>query len=346
VQQLSRRLGALAMTGGAAALILAGTPALASTAYASTPVPGVNFSSNAITCPTATTCLAGGSDSSSGAVIVVINGATGAATPAGTDASMNTVGGIACATATQCVAAGWVGDAVSVNGANGATGTNHAATTGPIPIFYTVACPSAGACYGGGTHVVSPTNHESTLTALSPAGVPGATSTGQASALESLACVSASRCYAAIASPTGGAVEVISNGAVSKSFPLPFDAFAITCVQAASCEVAGSNGSTATAYAATVNPVTGKPGPAHAISGMTQVSGLACATSTECFVVGFLSGSSAITSAVSDVENGTPQPAKKAPGSELSGVACPTATTCWAIGQNSKSGIVVPVQVA
>jgi hypothetical protein len=194
--------------------------------------------------------------------------------------------------------------------------------------------------------VVSATNHESTLTALSPAGVPGATSTGQSSALESLACVSASRCYAAIASPTGGAVEVISNGAVSKSFPLAFDGFAITCVQAASCEVAGSNGSTGTAYAATVNPVTGKPGAAHAISGMTQVGGLACATSTECFVVGYLRGSSAITSAVSDVESGTPQAAKKAPGLQLSGVACPAATTCWAIGQNSKSGIVVPVQVA
>jgi hypothetical protein len=277
---------------------------------------------------------------------VVINGSNGSPTTAGTDASMNTVGGIACATATQCVAVGWVGDAVPVNGANGATGSNHAVTTGTIPIFYSVACPSAGACYGGGTHVVSPTNHESTLTALSPAGVPGATSTGQASALESLACVSASRCYAAIASPTGGAVEVISNGAVSKSFPLPFDGFAIACVQAASCEVAGSNGSTGTAYAATVNPVTGKPGAAHVINGMTQVSGLACAISTECFVVGFLTASSAVTSAVSNVESGIPQAAKKAPGVELSGVACPTATTCWAIGQNSKTGIVVPVAVA
>jgi len=37
---------------------------------------------------------------------------------------------------------------------------------------------------------------------------------------------------------------------------------------------------------------------------------------------------------------------REAPGLELSGVACPTATTCWAIGQNSKSGIVVPIQVA
>lgn len=344
MQQLSGKLGALAAAGSMAALILAGAPALASTQHASTSVPGVYFSSNAITCPTATTCLAGGSNSSTGAVIVVINGATGSATTAGTDASMNTVGGIACATATQCVAVGDVGDAVSVNGSNGATGTNHAITSAPVPIFYTVACPTAGACYGGGTHVMSP-NFESTLTPLSPTGVPGTTSTGQASALESLACVSASRCYAAIASPSGGAVEVISNGAVSKSFPLSFDGFAISCYQAASCEVAGSNGSTATSYAATVNPVTGKPGPAHAISGMTQVSGLGCATSTKCFVVGYLRGSSATASAVSDVENGTPKAAKKAPGIELTGVACPTATTCWAIGQNSKSGIVVPVPV-
>jgi hypothetical protein len=137
---------------------------------------------------------------------------------------------------------------------------------------------------------------------------------------------------------------VIDNGAVSKSFPLPFDGFAVACFRAASYEVAGSNGSTATAYAATVNPVTGKPGKAHVIGGMSQVGGLACVTSTDCLAVGTLRGSSAPTSAVSDVQNGIPQAAKKAPGIGLSGVACPTATTCWAIGQNGKSGIVVPVQ--
>ncbi len=91
--------------------------------------------------------------------------------------------------------------------------------------------------------------------------------------------------------------------------------------------------------------MTGKPGEPHVISGMSQVGGLACVTSTECFAVGALRGSSAPTSAVSDMQNGTPQPAKKAPGIGLSGVACPTATTCWAIGQNGKSGIVIPVQV-
>ena len=205
-------------------------------------------------------------------------------------------------------------------------------------------CPSAGTCYGGGAHLVSYPNFETTLTPMSPTGVPGTTSTGHAGLLESLACVSATRCYAAIGGNGDGAVEVIDNGAVSKSFPLPFEAFAITCYHAASCEVAGENYPNVSA--ATVNPVTGKPGPAHAIRGMSQVSGLTCATSTECFVVGTLYGSSSTsTSAVSDVQNGTPKAAKKAPGIGLYGVACPTATTCWAIGQNGKSGIVVPVQV-
>lgn len=56
--------------------------------------------------------------------------------------------------------------------------------------------------------------------------------------------------------------------------------------QTASCEIAGSNGSTATAYAAAVNPVTGKPGQAHVISGVTQAGGLACPTATTCWAIG------------------------------------------------------------
>src|SRR5580700_3641739 len=60
-------------------------------------VPGFAFSTDAITCPTATTCLAGASNSTTGGQVVVINGANGAPTTAGTDEDADPLDGIGCA---------------------------------------------------------------------------------------------------------------------------------------------------------------------------------------------------------------------------------------------------------
>jgi hypothetical protein len=165
-----RAIGAAVVCASVAGFAAPPGVSAASTASGTAVVHGVQFPSNAITCPTATACLAGGGNSADDGVIVVINGSNGAATPAGTDAAMDPVSGLACPTATQCVAVGGVGDAVSVNGANGATGTNHAVTSEPTPIFYTAAWPTATTCLAGGTHDLFP-GFETTFNGLSPVGV-------------------------------------------------------------------------------------------------------------------------------------------------------------------------------
>lgn len=298
---------------------------------------------DAVVCPSATICLAGGSDSA-GAAMVTINGSNGSATVTGTDTATDNspFSGIACPTATECVAVAGVGDSVTVNASNGALGADH--SNASHPIYYDVVCPSSNGCYAGGTMVSSGPSFTTTLTHLSSTAVPRSTTEGQSGQITGLACVSSTRCYASVANGKGGDIVVISSGKVVGAFSTAFDGEAITCSQAASCLVVGAVGETI--YAAAVNPTTGKPGSPKRIKKMSSVGGVACATSTVCFAVGYLVSSGVLSARVSDIQNNVPAAAKKLHGQSLAGVACSTATTCWAIGENkSGTGIVDSVPV-
>ena len=314
---------------------------MAPTRRPQTTVAGTAFDTNTIVCPSATVCLAGG-NSASGAVIVTINGSNGAASIADTDTTQESgFYGIACPTATGCVAVDGSGEAASVNASNGALGRDHTAT--PPEIYNAIACPGAAHCYAGGLDLSSG-HFVTTLTRLSPTGVPGTPVDGQNGQITGLACVSATRCYATIANGAGGDIVVINNGKVTKTFPTTFDGEAIACSGAASCIAVGNMGSMI--YAATINPTTGNPGTPKLIKNMSQVMGVTCATSTECLAVGFLLNGSKLTARVSDIANGKPAAATTLPGQSLSGVACSTPTTCWAIGEDKTgTGIVDAVPV-
>jgi hypothetical protein len=207
--------------------------------------------------------------------------------------------------------------------------------------MYTVVCPSSAGCYAGGTMVSSGPTFATTLTDISASGVPGTTQVGGAGQILSMACVSATVCYAAVASSGGGSVEVVTNGVAGTSFPLSSEGDAIACFQAVTCFVAGNTVGDKAIDVSPVNPVTGQPGTAQTIAGMTQISALVCATATECIAVGYSRHGKKLASAVSDIDNGTAGKAKKASGQDLSGVACSTATTCWAIGENSSGTAIV-----
>jgi hypothetical protein len=186
------------------------------------------------------------------------------------------------------------------------------------------------------------------LTRLSVTGVPGTTTLAASGSgqLSGLACVSTTRCYAAVSVGAGtGDVLVIVNGAVQSAFPTTFDGQAITCFGAASCLMVGFVSTTV--YEAPLNPATGKPGTRHLIKGMSSVSGTACATATTCFAVGYhRTTTNVLTARVSHIASGVSSAAKVLPGQSLAAVACPTATTCWATGENHKgTGIVDAVPV-
>jgi len=298
----------------------------------------VSFNNNAIACPTANTCVAGGVKPASGdGAIVVINGSNGAVGTVVTDSGAEGFEGLGCATASECLAVGFE-DVTAVNGANGATGSNKSTDS----ILDAVACATADICYAGGTNTSSG-KFKSTLVEVSSHGAPGAEKDIGSGIDSSIACVSASRCYAAIANSSDSHIDVLDNGAVDKSFAVgPEAPNVIACFRAASCVAVGNDDGTA--YVIPLNATTGQPGKAQVIDGMSQVNGVACATATACVAVGSDASSG---SRISDIENGKAQPAKAASGQELEGVACSTSTTCWAIGDSSKgAGIVVAVPPA
>jgi hypothetical protein len=167
--------------------------------------------------------------------------------------------------------------------------------------------------------------------------VPGVTQDIGAGIDNSIACVSASRCYAAVSSSSGDEIDVINNGAITKTITMANAPLVIACYQAATCFVAAYGDGMPFLYS--MSPTTGTLGKAQEVTGMSQVNGLACASATECVAVGY--AGSPIHSATSEIANGKPHAVKTAPGIALSGVACSTATTCWAIGQNTNGvGIV------
>lgn len=178
---------------------------------------------------------------------------------------------------------------------------------------------------------------------MSVNGVPGTTITGATGSgeLDGIACVSATRCYAAVATGNGtGEVAVINNGAITTTFPTSFDGQAIACSGAASCVMVGFVGEQA--YEAPVNPTTGNPGTQKIINLMTSVSGVTCPTATLCLAVGYHRTATNVLSArVSDITSGVPASAKSLYGQSLAGVACPTASTCWAVGENHKGVSIV-----
>jgi hypothetical protein len=326
-------MGAVTTSGAAAAL---SAPA----DQTSTPVvvKGFEFSSNAIVCPTPTICLAGGSkrsESDSGA-IVVVNGADGALERVVTDKGDGTFGpfyGLGCATATSCLAV-VPGDVTAIDGTNGGVKSNHAVSG----LEESAACPTSSSCLVGGALVAAGPSFTATLAEATPSGSVGTEAQIGNGILNSIACVSATRCYAAISSSTTDEIDVISNGSVARSVPIATAPIAISCFEAARCVVVSNQDGIT--FASTLNPNNGTLGAAQPITGMANVYSVACASASQCVAVG--STSTPLKSKTADIVNGKVHAAASAPGITLSGVACSTATTCWAIGQNSKGvGIIV-----
>jgi hypothetical protein len=327
-------LGAVA-TGGTAAA--SGVPATQS----STPVvvPGVQFSTNAIVCPTATVCLAGGSKRSGSdpGAIVVVNGSSGAPEGVVTDKGDGTFGafyGLGCATATSCLAV-TAEDVTAINGATGVVKSNHVVSG----LQESAVCPTATSCLVGGALVASGPSFTATLAEATPSGSVGTEAQIGNGILNSMACVSASRCYAAISSSTTDEIDVITDGSVTSSIPIGTAPIAISCFKAARCVVVSNQDGTTFAY--TLTPTTGTLGAAQQITGMGNVYSVACASASQCVAVG--NTSTPLKSKIADIVNGKVHVAHSAAGIDLSGVACSTATTCWAIGENTKGvGIIVP----
>ena len=280
-------------------------------------------------------------------------GTPGAATPVSGTFSLL---GVACSSATSCLAVGYKrrGDAnvgVVVSITNGIPG---AATpvTGTDVLLGGVACSSATSCVAvghkgpsdAGVGVVVPVTN----------GTAGAATTVTGTDfLLGVACSSATSCLAVgVNASTGvGVVVPVTNGIAGTATPVTgTDVLGgVACSSATSCLAVGDAFSDE--QVGVVVPVTnGIAGTATTVTGTDFLFGVACSSATSCLAVG-QNGVNEPTprGVVVTITNGTPRATTTAAGTDfLSEVACSSATSCLAVGDKASSevGVVVPITYA
>ncbi len=250
--------------------------------------------------------------------------------------------GVACPSATTCVAVGYNSLPITSGGPSTPEGVVVPITKGVpgtpqmVPgtfILSGVACSSATTCEAVGSNgVVVPITNGTPGTAKT---VPGA------GFLDGVACPSATTCEAV----GGNVVVTITNGAPNTPQVVPGAGFLddVACPSATTCEAVGETDSLTapTGTQGVVAPITnGTPGSAQVVPGTAFLGGVACPSAT-CEASGanasLQEGVVVYQGIVVPITNGTPGTAQVVP--IIGGVACPSASTCEIVAGN----IVVPI---
>lgn len=320
---------------------------------------------DAVACSGATTCVAVGvaaSDLSAyltgspahGVVVPITNGVPGGVQVA---SGTQTLDGVACSSAAKCEAVGFISVGQSSEGVivpitDGVPG-NFVAVPGTVDLN-DVACPSSSNCEAVGAATSGPGGAVVTITN----GIPNSPQIGPDEAsLIAIACMSAAACVAVGYLPTysvpnagtaeegvvvpikggepGSAEEVSTSGALS----------GVACSGPATCDAVGVNPSGSEpgnpeGSAGMVVPLTnGEPDEPQAVSESTDLSGVACSSSTTCLAEG--QNASLGEALVLPLTNGTPGLTQAIPGvtAPFYGVACSSATTCEVVGYHSNHGV-------
>jgi hypothetical protein len=338
------RIAALAVAAGLCGLGAAVPAAASVTAPAGgqATVPGVS-SLSAITCPTATACVAVGAnigDTTTGKGVAV-NAATGAAKAwsgglAGVDPQS-----VACPGKTSCLAAGFdVVAAVKVSGAAMKVTAKVRPPKNGIVALGAVACAGSKTCYAvgfEGTEVAS----KALLLRLSTAGKILKTTTASGTGFAAIACPSSSTCFIAEHTKTAELIVPLTNGRLGSGRKLPSG----TYVQAMSCyggklcyALAGkvSGAEARTDEMIPLNPRTGRPGKAVSLRSFNG-DGVACYSSSQCIIVGFTgTGSTAAAASlvVSKGKAGAPAHYRSVPD-PFAAVGCATSKRCYGVAPAS-----------
>ncbi len=299
---------------------------------------------DAVACPSATGCIAIGSGSSSGGVVVPLAPDGTPGTPIAAPASFLLE--VACGSATSCVAVGGSGIGSVVTIDSGTPGTLQTVTG--TEDLGAVACTSASTCLALGA--VFPFA-EVTVPIVNGTAGTYETLPGPAVALDGVACPSPTSCIAVGAEGSSGVVVPLSPsgtpGAV-QTVAGTSDLERVACPSVTSCVAVGADGPSG----AVVVPLSagGTPGTVQPVAGTHALAGVTC-TSSSCVAVGNVctGGSCLINSdfagqVVPIAADGTPGTPVTVAGTEfLTGAACTSATSCVAVGANSANGVVVPL---
>ncbi len=238
--------------------------------------------------------------------------------------------GVACPSATTCVA---VGDSAVVTITNGTVSAPQAVSGTNLDLLG-VACPTATTCVAVGENasfqgMVVPITNGTPGTAVVVPGTVG---------LEGVACPSATTCIAV--GFGSGVVVPITNGTPGTPQAVPGAPFlfGVACPSATTCIAVGNND-----FEGVVVPITnGTPGSPQMMPSTPFLTGVACASITTCVAVGNNAAAGGVGGAVVPITNGTVGIPQVVP--TVNGVACPSATSCIAVGFSiSGQGQIVPI---
>jgi len=313
---------------------------------------GISYPCQAISCPTATSCVAVGSysDTSGYSRPVIETRSNGTWTameapvpPDGTTGSPPPFGylsAVTCSSPTACVA---VGRYTNMSGAGAGlvdvlSGTTWTAVTAPAPpnpnaspsaTLDSVSCPTPSWCVASGYYRVS--------------------SGGYVGLFDTLA----NGTWTATAAPLPGNADLSASGFLQL--------FQVSCPSTSFCAVSGYYRETSGNYAGSLGTFSGgswtvseAPQPPNASTGTSlfwSMYGVSCATTTSCVAVGWYEQSGGGYLGLIDTWSGAgwsplqaPQPSNAEPvqaSGELETVSCPTASFCMAVGFYETAGNVV-----
>jgi hypothetical protein len=302
----------------------------------------------AITCPTATACVAVGAnvDTNTGKG-VAINAATGGAKAwsgglAGVDPQS-----VACPGKTTCLAVGFdVIASIKVSGAAMKVTGKVALPKNGIVAVGAIACAGSKACYAVGFEGTEAAS-KALLIKLSAAGKIQKTTTTSGTGLAAIACPSSTTCFVAEHTKTSELIVPLKNGRLGKGVKLPSGTYVqeMSCYSDKLCyalagKVSGNTGRTDEMIP--LNARTGKPGKAVGL-GNFNGDGVACYSSSQCVTVGFTgTGSSAVAAWVVVSKGKAGKAVHDSSLSEVfSAVGCATAKRCYGVAPASATTSVV-----
>jgi hypothetical protein len=322
---------------------------------ASAAVPGISSATVAgatfqgVACASSKACVAVGSDDDLNGKSAVINAATGAVHLWAGNLHEDSLGAVACPSASQCLALGddTVASLSVTTGAMKVTDTPTPPKNG-IMALGSIACASASSCYAVGFQG-SPVKAAAVIIHLSGAGRQLSKSLPGGYGIGTIACPSSTLCLISHNSGSGLAIQLLKNGHLGASHLVPAKTYIqqIACYQAKLCYAFGgviTSGFSPADELFPLNPKTGAIGKTVKLSGFSG-DGMACPSATECLLVGFTGEGATAKSAFVTVTHGKAgKPTKVAPASgSLSKVACASAKVCYAVGEVDGNGLVVKV---
>ncbi|HTX00311.1 MAG TPA: DUF6531 domain-containing protein, partial [Acidimicrobiales bacterium] len=304
-------------------------------------LPNYVWDLDAISCATATSCVASGSTPAAGVVASSDGGATWFAPPpssidASWESTYSSLDAISCPAAGNCYAAAQNGTLYASSN-DGLSWTEQSLPTGAQAIRG-VSCPSTDLCYaigsGGAVYANADGGADWSTVTAGPSGL-------SELHINALQCLSSSECFAVGSDSSGAVIAGTTDSFGAWSVPsLPTSVsnlLSIDCPASSTCYAGGSATSGSGAVVSTTNLTSWT---AASLSGSSWLNAVACSSTTSCEGVGQEDSSGVLSAVAYATSDGSSWSSMDLPValSDLSGATC-TSVSCFAVGEEDSSGL-------